>query len=138
MTIKTLADMKKLKPNIFVQACPSREIFSRISGKWTIMILLCLENTPKRFNELKKAIDGVSQKVLTENLRSLERDGLILRKVISSRPIKVEYSLTNLSLELLEILKGLKDWTEGSMKLILRNNEKYDSGIVAEQIRKSA
>ncbi|MEL0326785.1 MAG: helix-turn-helix domain-containing protein, partial [Burkholderiaceae bacterium] len=129
--------MEKLKPNIFVQACPSREIFSRISGKWTIMILLCLENTPKRFNELKKAIDGISQKVLTENLRSLERDGLILRKVISSRPIKVEYSSTHLNLELLEILTGLKDWTEGSMKLILRNNEKYDSGLVEEQIRRS-
>ena len=130
--------MEKLKPNIFVQACPSREIFARISGKWTIMILLSLEKTPKRFNELKKAIDGVSQKVLTENLRSLERDGLILRKVISSRPIKVEYSSTHLSLELLEILTGLKDWTEGSMKLILRNNEKYDSGLVEEQIWRSA
>ena len=130
--------MEKLKPNIFVQACPSREIFARISGKWTIMILLSLEKTPRRFNELKKIIDGISQKVLTENLRSLERDGLILRKVISSRPIKVEYSSTHLSLELLGILNGLKDWTEGSMKLILRNNEKYDSGLVEEQIRRSA
>ena len=130
--------MEKLKPNIFVQACPSREIFSRLSGKWTIMILLSLEQAPKRFNELKKVIDGISQKVLTENLRSLERDGLILRRVISSRPIKVEYSSTNLSLELLEILNGLKDWTEGSMKLILRNNEKYDNGLVEEQIRQSA
>ena len=138
MTIKTLTDMKKQKPNIFVQACPSREIFSRISGKWTIMILLCLENTPKRFNELKKAIDGISQKVLTENLRSLERDGLILRKVISSRPIKVEYSSTHLSLELLGILNGLKDWTEDSMKLILKHNEHYDRALINEQIRKSA
>ncbi len=102
------------------------------------MILLSLEQAPKRFNELKKVIDGISQKVLTENLRSLERDGLILRRVISSRPIKVEYSSTNLSLELLEILNGLKDWTEGSMKLILRNNEKYDNGLVEEQIRQSA
>ena len=130
--------MKKLKPNIFVQASPSREIFSRISGKWTIMILLCLEETPKRFNELKKVIVGVSQKVLTENLRSLERDGLILRKVISSRPIKVEYSSTHLSKELLGILNGLKDWTEDSMKLILRNNENYDQALIEEQIRKSA
>ena len=130
--------MEKLKPNIFVQACPSREIFARISGKWTIMILLSLEKTPRRFNELKKTIDGISQKVLTENLRSLERDGLILRKVISSRPIKVEYSLTHLSLELLEILKGLKDWTEDSMKLILRHNENYDRALINEQIRKSA
>ena len=130
--------MEKLKPNIFVQACPSREIFARISGKWTIMILLSLEKTPKRFNELKKAIDGVSQKVLTENLRGLERDGLILRKVISSRPIKVEYSSTHLSKELLGILNGLKDWTEDSMKLILRNNENYDQALIEEQIRKSA
>ena len=130
--------MKELKPNIFVLACPSREIFSRISGKWTIMILLCLQKTPKRFNELKKIIDGISQKVLTENLRSLERDGLVLRKVISSRPIKVEYSSTNLSLELLGILNGLKDWTEGSMKLIVSHNEKYDRELIKEQIRKSA
>ena len=130
--------MKKLKPNIFVQACPSREIFARISGKWTIMILLSLEKTPKRFNELKKAIDGISQKVLTENLRSLERDGLILRKVISSRPIKVEYSSTHLSKELLGILNGLKDWTEDSMKLILRNNENYDRVLIEQQILKSA
>ena len=130
--------MEKLKPNIFVLACPSREIFSRIGGKWTIMILLCLEKTPKRFNELKKVIDGISQKVLTENLRSLERDGLIFRKVISSRPIKVEYSSTHLSLELLEILNGLKDWTEGSMKLMLNHNENYDRELIKEQIRKSA
>ncbi len=102
------------------------------------MILLCLEKTPKRFNELKKVIDGISQKVLTENLRSLERDGLILRKVISSRPIKVEYSSTHLGLELLGILNGLKDWTEGSMKLILSHNEKYDRELIKEQIRKSA
>ena len=130
--------MEELKPNIFALACPSREIFSRISGKWTIMILLCLEKAPRRFNELNKVIDGISQKVLTENLRSLERDGLILRKVISSRPIKVEYSSTHLSLELLGILNGLKDWTEGSMKLILRHNEKYDQELIKEQIRKSA
>ena len=130
--------MEELKPNIFVLACPSREIFSRISGKWTIMILICLEKTPKRFNELKKVIDGISQKVLTENLKSLERDGLMLRKVISSRPIKVEYSSTHLSLELLGILNGLKDWTEGSMKLILSHNEKYDRELNKEQIRKSA
>ncbi len=102
------------------------------------MILLCLEKTPKRFNELKKVIDGISQKVLTENLRSLERDGLILRKVISSRPIKVEYSSTHLSLELLGILSELKDWTEGSMKLIMSHNEKYDRELNKEQIRKSA
>ena len=78
------------------------------------------------------------KKVLTENLRSLERDGLILRKVISSRPIKVEYSSTHLSLELLRILNGLKDWTEGSMKLILRHNENYDRALTEEQIQKSA
>ena len=130
--------MEELKPNIFALACPSREIFSRISGKWTIMILLCLEKAPRRFNELKKVFDGISQKVLTENLRSLERDGLILRKVISSRPIKVEYSSTHLSLELLGILNGLKDWTEGSMKIILSHNEKYDRELIIEQIRKSA
>ena len=102
------------------------------------MILLCLEETPRRFNELKKVIDGISQKVLTENLRSLERDGLIHRTVISFRPIKVEYSSTHLSKELLGMLSGLKDWTEKSMKQILRHNENYDRAIIKEQIQKSA
>ena len=86
------------------------------------MILLCLECQPKRFNALKKAIGGISQKVLTENLRSLERDGLLSRTVTSSRPIKVEYSVTPLSRELFKILNGLKEWTEGSMKLIQKRS----------------
>ena len=83
------------------------------------MILLSLENEPRRFNDLKKTVDGISQKVLTENLRTLERDGLVLRKVISSRPIKVEYRTTSLSLE-------------------LKNNEKYDSHNARESLRQLA
>ena len=131
-------NFNKPEPSIFIQACPSRDIFARISGKWTIMILLSLENKPRRFNELKKVIGGISQKVLTENLRGLERDGLVIRNVVSSRPIKVEYFVTPLTRELLRTLNDLKDWTEKSMKLIMKNNEKYDSDMGKSLITRTA
>ncbi len=130
--------MSKLKTNILTKACPSREIFSRISGKWSIIILLSLQEQPRRFNTLKKIVDGISQKVLTENLRNLERDGLVSRRVINDRPIRVEYSTTLLSLQLLTILNGLKEWTEDSMQLILKNNEKYDAELIKDPIRQLA
>ena len=130
--------MSNSTPKILAKVCPSREIFSRVSGKWTIIILLSLEDQPRRFNALKKTVDGISQKVLTENLRNLERDGLVSRRVINDRPIRVEYSTTLLSLQLLTILNGLKEWTEDSMQLILKNNEKYDAESIKDPIRQLA
>ena len=118
-----------LKPNVFNKLCPSRDIIFRLSGKWTILILNLLESKPKRFSEIKQQVQGISQKVLTENLRSLERDGLISRNVLSTRPLMVEYRTTKLSNELLKILSKLTSYAENSMKTILNNNKNFDKKI---------
>ena len=115
-----------LKPNVFNQFCPSREIIFRLSGKWTILILNLLKSEPKRFSEIKQEVQGISQKVLTENLRSLERDGLISRNVLSTRPLMVEYRATKLSNELLNILAKFTLYAQNSMKTILKNNRDFD------------
>ena len=114
--------MYKSKPNVFKQKCPSREVISRLSGKWTILILSLLKEHPRRFNEIKREIEGISQKVLTENLRNLERDGLILRKVSTDRPLKVIYSTTANSKKLLVIIKSLTTWAESNWKKIIHTN----------------
>ncbi len=118
-----------LKPNVFNKLCPSRDIIFRLSGKWTILILNLLESKPKRFSEIKQQVQGISQKVLTENLRSLERDGLISRNVLSTRPLMVEYRTTKLSNELLKILSKLTSYAQNSMKTILNNNKNFDKKI---------
>ena len=118
-----------LKPNVFNKLCPSRDIIFRLSGKWTILILNLLESKPKRFSEIKQQVQGISQKVLTENLRSLERDGLISRNVLKTRPLMVEYRTTKLSNELLKILSKLTSYAQNSMKTILNNNKNFDKKI---------
>lgn len=118
---------KKQKANVFIEICPSRSILTRLCGKWTILILALLKDSPKRFNNIKNEIQGISQKVLTENLRSLERDGLIDRKVYSQTTLKVEYKTTNESKELLKIVKLLTNWSEQNWNKLNKNNQIYDS-----------
>ena len=114
------------QPNVFAKQCPSREIISRVSGKWTMLILSLLNDNPKGFNEIKKVIEGISQKVLTENLRRLERDGLITRKICQTRPIRVEYKTTYIAKDLLVIIESLKKWSERSIKINKKNNKLFD------------
>jgi len=117
----------KREGNVFAKICPSREVISRLSGKWSILILALLKEKPKRFNEIKNEVEGISQKVLTENLRSLERDGLISRKVFTQNAVRVEYRVTTESKELLKIVKGFTNWSEQNWKKLLKNNKIHDS-----------
>ena len=118
---------QKREGNVFAKICPSREVISRLSGKWSILILALLKEKPKRFNEIKNEVEGISQKVLTENLRSLERDGLISRKVFTQNAVRVEYRVTTESKELLKIVKGFTNWSEQNWKKLLKNNKVHDS-----------
>jgi DNA-binding HxlR family transcriptional regulator len=92
--------------------CPSRLVLDRIADKWTALIIQVLANGTKRYAELQREIGGISQKMLTQTLRSLERDGLVQRKVHPVVPPKVEYSLTRLGRTLIEPLHGLCRWSE--------------------------
>ena len=121
--------VQKREGNVFAKICPSRDVISRLSGKWPILILALLKQKPKRFNEIKKEVEGISQKVLTENLRSLERDGLITRKVYTKNAVRVEYKVTEESKELLKIVKQFTSWSEQNCKKLLKNNKFHDSRL---------
>jgi DNA-binding HxlR family transcriptional regulator len=90
--------------------CPVATTISLIGSKWKLLILRNLLQRPWRFNELKKNLDGISQKVLTDSLRSMEKDGLILRTVYPDVPPRVEYTLSNLGLSLKPIFNCMIEW----------------------------
>lgn len=107
--------MKNTNDNIPV--CPVEITLALIGSKWKILILRELLHGTKRFNQLLKSINGISQKVLTQQLRSMEKDGLIIRKVYPEVPPKVEYTLTELGLSLKPILDAMYEWGEKYKKI---------------------
>ena len=104
--------MKKSAPSVLDPACASREVLDRIADKWTALIIRVLAEGTKRHGELQRQIPGVSQKMLTQTLRSMEADGLVERKVYPVVPPKVEYSLTRLGRSLIEPLDAICTWAE--------------------------
>ncbi|MEI4486356.1 helix-turn-helix domain-containing protein [Frigidibacter sp. MR17.14] len=92
--------------------CPCRLLFDQIADKWSMMILSVLDAGPQRFNEVKRRLEGVSQKSLTQTLRKLERNGLIERRVIASSPVAVEYAMSELGQTLLPPFRALYVWTK--------------------------
>ena len=106
-------DMPKSSPASVMDAqCPSRLVLDRIADKWTTLIIQLLSKKTMRYAELQREIGGISQKMLTQTLRSLERDGLVDRKVYPVVPPKVEYSLSRLGRTLIEPLRALCRWSE--------------------------
>ena len=107
--------------------CPVRDILDRFGDKWSLLAILNLGYSGvTRFNELKNKIDGISQRMLTVTLRSLERDGLITRKIYAEIPPRVEYELTPLGQSLLHQIWDLAQWASGSMEEIVIARAKYD------------
>ncbi|MFI7632729.1 winged helix-turn-helix transcriptional regulator [Nonomuraea sp. NPDC049400] len=127
----------------FLASCPSRQLLDRISDKWVALILAALggdgphqpggdcagESRSMRYSELSRRLAGVSQKMLTQTLRSLERDGLVTRTVTPTVPVTVTYELTGLGLSLHHLMRGIKVWAEAHMDEVLANREEYDTHI---------
>lgn len=124
--------IKNLKYNIYQQHCPARLFFEKIADKWVLLILNKLEQETQHFNLLKKSIQGISPKVLSQKLKMLERDGFIERKVQNTSPIRVDYSLTLLGLEIAKMAYQLKDWAEQNIEEIILAQQRFDE-IQAEQ-----
>ncbi|MER7640731.1 MULTISPECIES: winged helix-turn-helix transcriptional regulator [unclassified Streptomyces] len=108
-------------------ACPVREVLDRVSGKWSVQILVAAAHGPIRFTELERGIEGISRRMLTLTLRNLERDGLVTRTVYATVPPKVEYELTPVARELHETLQGLTDWAERNRVYIAESRAAYDT-----------
>ncbi|MEX5706806.1 helix-turn-helix domain-containing protein [Parafrankia sp. FMc6] len=127
----------------FLARCPSRQLLDRISDKWVTLVLAALgsdgphapgsnrvgEPRAMRYSELARRLAGVSQKMLTQTLRSLERDGLVTRTVTATVPVTVTYELTDLGLSLHHVMHGIKDWAEAHMGEVLANREEYDTRV---------
>ena len=114
---------KVIKETVFTD-CPIRNVLAHISGKWSLLVLYTLDRngiSPMRFNQLRRAIPDISQKVLTTTLRTLETDGLICRKVFAEVPPRVEYSLTERALTLIPLIDSLINWAADNMADIVRD-----------------
>lgn len=111
----------------FLATCPSRQLLDRIGDKWITLVLAALQDGPLRYSELGRQIAGVSQKMLTQSLRNLERDGLISRTVTASVPVRVDYEMTPLGLSLFDIVLQLKQWAESNMNVIISHRDDFDS-----------
>jgi DNA-binding HxlR family transcriptional regulator len=134
----------KVEYDAFLASCPSRQLLDRISDKWVALVLAALgadgphpgedcvgEPRSMRYSELSRRLAGVSQKMLTQTLRSLERDGLLTRTVTPTVPVTVTYELTDLGYSLHNVMRDIKTWAEAHMDEVLANREKYDT-LVAQ------
>lgn len=117
----------ELKPNVYAAICPSREVLALIGEKWVSLVIGALEGKVMRFGELKRFCEGISQKMLTQTLRKLERDGLVMRTLYADTlPIKAEYRLTKLGKSLLPIVQAAKSWAEENLHQIEENRVLYN------------
>ncbi|HEY9463326.1 MAG TPA: helix-turn-helix domain-containing protein [Vicinamibacterales bacterium] len=106
--------------------CPLRNVLDQLGDKWSFLILAVLEDSPKRFNEIKRQVGGISHRVLTRKLRDLERDGYLSRTVHPVRPPHVEYQLTPLGRSLLQPINAFLNWTVTAFPDIQRAREVFD------------
>lgn len=105
------------------------ELLSRVGDKWTVLIVKALEAKPRRFNEMKREIGGISQQMLTRTLKTLERDGMVERTVHATVPPSVEYALTELGQSLAVPVMALADWTFAHLPQIHANRAVYDGAV---------
>lgn len=111
----------------YLAECPSRHVLDRIGDKWVSLLLVALANGPLRYAELGRAVPGVSQKMLTQTLRTLERDGLVSRTVTPSVPVRVDYTLTPVGESLVALIGVIKLWAEDNMPSIEAARTNYDT-----------
>jgi DNA-binding HxlR family transcriptional regulator len=112
--------------DVYSRNCPARMVLDRLADKWSLLIIGRLCNGRVRFNRLRREIDGISQKVLSQTLKKLERDGLIARQVFATVPVTVEYSLTELGRTLSDTIASLSSWAETHIDAVLAAQRAYD------------
>lgn len=116
--------------NPYEQGCPTRRILDRIGDRWTVLIVGALGENTLRFSEIKRRIEGISQKMLTQTLRGLEEDGLVTRTVTAEVPVRVDYRLTDAGQSLRAPLKALEDWSIENLGQVLDARAAHQSRAV--------
>jgi DNA-binding HxlR family transcriptional regulator len=117
--------------NVYQDRCPTRLVLDRLADKWALLILDRLEDGPVRFNTLRRDIQRITQKVLAQTLRKLERDGLVARQVHATVPVSVAYTLTPLGQTLTATVATLAHWAEHNMEAVLAAQAAFDAAAVA-------
>jgi len=115
-----------MAPDVFARDCASRLVLDRIGDKWTVLVVLALSEGPLRFSVLRRQMEGVTPKVLTQTLRALERDGILTRTVHAEVPPRVEYELTDLGRELRRPIDAVRVWAEGHAHEIAAHRDAFD------------
>ena len=118
--------MVQLAPNVYDVDCPTRQVLDLIADKWSTLIVGLLAHQTLRFTELQRHIGGISQKMLTQTLRNLERDGLVQRIVYAQVPPRVEYALTPLGQTLCESITAIITWSENHIEDVIVARQSYD------------
>lgn len=113
--------------DVLAEACPTRQVVNRIGDRWSLLVLFALGNGTLRHQELRRAVEGVSQKMLTQTLRTLEREGLVARTVHATVPPKVEYTLTPLGASLTGPIAALREWAYDHMTAIEAARLEFDN-----------
>lgn len=121
----------ELHGNVYTSNCPTREVLDRIGDKWTALIIGVLEEGTMRFSDIQRRIGGISQKMLTQTLRSLERDGLITRTIYPEVPPRVEYTLTPLGETLTQALAAIRHWAEANINEVVASQQEYDQLVTS-------
>jgi DNA-binding HxlR family transcriptional regulator len=130
--LKTVGEIRAA--GLLVANCPVRDVLARIGGKWATLILTALAERPHRFGELRRTLDDISQRMLTQTLRELQRDGLVSRKVFPTLPPSVEYALTDLGRSMLPSLTAVIHWAELNHDAIRLSRQKFDAANSAGEI----
>ncbi len=111
---------------VLQRSCPTREVVDRLADTWTILVVLVLADGPRRFGGLRRAVEGISPRMLTATLRRLERDGLVVRRAYATSPPSVEYGLTPIGRSLLAAFGAMRDWSETHWEGIMRARDVFD------------
>ncbi|NGO13474.1 helix-turn-helix transcriptional regulator [Streptomyces sp. HC44] len=119
-------EQARIEYDAFLKSCPTNQLLARISDKWASLVVAALSSGPMRYSDLGRKIAGVSPKMLTQTLRSLERDGIVGRTVTPSVPVRVDYELTPLGMNLSRLLVAVKDWAETHIEEVIEAREQYD------------
>lgn len=120
-------EQDRLVYDAMLAACPTRNVLATIGNKWTALLVHALADGPRRHGQLRTVVAGVSQKMLTQTLRELERDGLVTREVTPTVPVRVDYALTPLGRSLVPLLRALKDWSETHIEEIFAARDEFDT-----------
>ncbi|WP_030322212.1 winged helix-turn-helix transcriptional regulator [Streptomyces sp. NRRL B-3229] len=120
-------EQARVEYDAFIKGCPTNQLLDRLSDKWVSLVVAALSGGPMRYSDLSRKIAGVSPKMLTQTLRTLERDGILTRTITPSVPVRVDYALTPLGSSLAGLLTAVKTWAETHIEEVHEARDRYDT-----------